>query len=143
MNNFLGKTAAGGKFGRRTLFALNGGFTVIEILMALAIMSIAFGTIYQSFQQINRSYTTENVKAGVQQGARLAVTRALHQLLPGFVPHRASVAAASELHRLGLAEYPAQHVADLLERGLALHALDAGGHDVHLRVLGVLLERQQ
>jgi len=49
------------------------GFTVIEILMVLAIMSIVFGTIYKSFAQLNRSYTTENVKAGVQQGARFAV----------------------------------------------------------------------
>ena len=49
------------------------GFTIIEILMVLAIMSIAFGTIYKSFEHLNRSYTTENVKAGVQQGARIAV----------------------------------------------------------------------
>ena len=49
------------------------GFTVIEVLMVLAILSIAFGTIYKSFAQLNRSYTTENVKAGVQQGARIAV----------------------------------------------------------------------
>ena len=49
------------------------GFTLIEILMALAIMSIAFGTIYNSFAQFSRSCTTENVKAGVQQGARVAV----------------------------------------------------------------------
>jgi type IV pilus assembly protein PilW len=41
--------------------------------MALAILSIAFGTIYKGFEQLNRSYTTENVKAGVQQGARIAV----------------------------------------------------------------------
>ncbi len=51
----------------------SAGFTVIEVLMVLAILSIAFGTIYKSFEQLNRSYTTENVKAGVQQGARIAV----------------------------------------------------------------------
>jgi type IV pilus assembly protein PilW len=49
------------------------GFTVIEVLMVMAIMSITLGTIYKSFEQLNRSYTTENVKAGVQQGARIAV----------------------------------------------------------------------
>ena len=49
------------------------GFTVIEVLMVLAIISIAFGTIYKSFEQLNRSYTAESVKAGVQQGARIAV----------------------------------------------------------------------
>ena len=51
----------------------SAGFTVIEVLMVLAILSIAFGTIYKGFEQLNRSYTTENVKAGVQQGARIAV----------------------------------------------------------------------
>jgi type IV pilus assembly protein PilW len=49
------------------------GFTIIEVLIVLAILSIALGTIYKSFAQLNRSYTTENVKAGVQQGARIAV----------------------------------------------------------------------
>ncbi|UCD79682.1 MAG: prepilin-type N-terminal cleavage/methylation domain-containing protein [Desulfobacterales bacterium] len=52
---------------------LTAGFTVIEVLMVMAILSIAFGTIYKSFEQLNRSYTTENVKAGIQQGARIAV----------------------------------------------------------------------
>lgn len=49
------------------------GFSMIEMMMALAIISIAFGTIYKSFEQLNRSTTTENVKAGVQQAARIAV----------------------------------------------------------------------
>jgi type IV pilus assembly protein PilW len=52
---------------------LAAGFTLIEVLMVIAILSIAFGTIYKSFAQLNRSYTKENVKAGVQQGARIAV----------------------------------------------------------------------
>lgn len=46
---------------------------MIEMLMALAIFSIAFGAIYKSFEHLNRSSTTENVKAGTQQGARIAV----------------------------------------------------------------------
>ena len=49
------------------------GFTMIEMLMALAIFSIAFGTIYKSFEHLTRSTTTENVKAGTQQAARIAV----------------------------------------------------------------------
>ncbi len=53
--------------------ASSAGFTIIEILMALAIMSIAFGAIYNSFAHFNRSCTTENVKAGIQQSARVAV----------------------------------------------------------------------
>jgi type IV pilus assembly protein PilW len=63
--------AAGKRPGSKVRSA--AGFTMIEILMVLAIMSIAFGTIYKSFEQLNRSYTKENVKAGIQQGARIAV----------------------------------------------------------------------
>ena len=46
---------------------------MMEMLMALAIISIAFGTIYKSFEQLNRSTATENVKAGTQQAVRIAV----------------------------------------------------------------------
>lgn len=51
----------------------SAGFTIVEIMMVLAIISIAFGTIYKSFEHLNRSSTTENVKAGVQQRVRIAV----------------------------------------------------------------------
>ena len=51
----------------------SAGFTMIEMLMALAIFSVAFGTIYKSFEHLTRSSTTENVRAGTQQSARIAV----------------------------------------------------------------------
>jgi len=54
-------------------FGAGQGFTLVELMVGLAIISIAFGTIYNTFTQLNRSYTTESVKAGVQQGARIAV----------------------------------------------------------------------
>ena len=49
------------------------GFTLVEVLMCLAIMSILFGTIYRSFDIFNRSYTKENVKAGIQQRTRIGI----------------------------------------------------------------------
>lgn len=49
------------------------GFTVVEVLVSLAIMSIVFGAVYQSFDIFNRSYTKENVKAGVQQRTRIGI----------------------------------------------------------------------
>jgi len=64
-------SAAAGQSGLKA--QRSAGFTVIEILVVLAILSITFGTIYKSFEQLNRSCTTENVKAGIQQGARIAV----------------------------------------------------------------------
>ena len=51
----------------------SGGFTLIEILMVIAILSIVFGTIYKTFDTFNRAYTTENVVAGVQQKTRVGV----------------------------------------------------------------------
>jgi prepilin-type N-terminal cleavage/methylation domain-containing protein len=51
----------------------SAGFTLIEVLMCIAIISIVFGTIYRSFDVFNRSYTTENVKAGVQQKTRIGI----------------------------------------------------------------------
>jgi type IV pilus assembly protein PilW len=49
------------------------GFTLIEIMMVIAILSILFGTLYQTFESFNRAYTTESVVAGVQQKTRIAV----------------------------------------------------------------------
>lgn len=51
----------------------SAGFTLIEVMMCIAIISIVFGTIYRSFDIFTRSYTTENVKAGVQQKTRIGV----------------------------------------------------------------------
>ena len=51
----------------------SAGFTMMEMMIALAIFSLAFGTIYKSFEHLNRSTATENVKAGTQQAVRIAV----------------------------------------------------------------------
>ncbi|MEJ2170186.1 MAG: prepilin-type N-terminal cleavage/methylation domain-containing protein [Desulfobacterales bacterium] len=72
------------------------GFTIIEVLMVLAIMSITMGTIYKSFAQLNRSYTTENVKAGIQQGARIAVEFMVQDIrMAGLDPLRTANAGFS------------------------------------------------
>lgn len=51
----------------------SAGFTLVEVLMCIAILSILFGTIYRTFDTFNRSYTKENVKAGVQQKTRVGI----------------------------------------------------------------------
>jgi len=51
----------------------SAGFTLIEVMMCIAIISIVFGTIYRSFDVFSRSCTTENVKAGVQQKTRIGI----------------------------------------------------------------------
>ncbi len=49
------------------------GFTLIEVMMVIAILSIVFSTVYSTFDTFNRAYTTENVVAGVQQKTRIGV----------------------------------------------------------------------
>jgi type IV pilus assembly protein PilW len=51
----------------------SGGFTLIEVLCVIAVLSILFGSVYNSFGVLNRAYTTENVKAVVQQRTRIGV----------------------------------------------------------------------
>lgn len=51
----------------------SAGFTMVEVLMSIAILSVLFGTIYRTFDTFNRSYTNENVKAGVQQKSRIGI----------------------------------------------------------------------
>jgi prepilin-type N-terminal cleavage/methylation domain-containing protein len=49
------------------------GFTLVEVLMCIAILSILFGTIYRTFDIFTRSYAKENIKAGVQQKTRIGI----------------------------------------------------------------------
>jgi prepilin-type N-terminal cleavage/methylation domain-containing protein len=51
----------------------SAGFTLVEVLISIAILSILFGTIYRTFDIFNRSYTSENVKSGVQQKTRIGI----------------------------------------------------------------------
>lgn len=46
---------------------------MIEMLLVMGAIAIVFGAIYAGFERLNRSYATENVKAGTQQSARIGV----------------------------------------------------------------------
>jgi type IV pilus assembly protein PilW len=71
----------------------SAGFTLIEVLMCIAIFSILFGTIYRTFDTFNRSYTSENVKAGVQQKSRLGIDLMVRDIrLAGLDPLGTSAA---------------------------------------------------
>ncbi|MGD8992221.1 MAG: prepilin-type N-terminal cleavage/methylation domain-containing protein [Desulfobacterales bacterium] len=57
----------------KTTHAQTTGFTLVEVLLSIAIFSIVFGTIFRTFDTFGRSYTKENVKAGIQQKARIGI----------------------------------------------------------------------
>jgi prepilin-type N-terminal cleavage/methylation domain-containing protein len=63
----------GNAIDRKPQAARAGGFTLMEVLVCLALLSILFGSVYRSFASVNRSYTKENVKAGVQQKTRIGI----------------------------------------------------------------------
>jgi len=49
------------------------GFTMIELLVAMAIASIVMAAIYSAYAGLTRSYTTQNVAADVQQAVRATI----------------------------------------------------------------------
>ena len=69
--------------GRNTLFRLrlgnrprglsHAGFSMIELLIVIAILAILFTFMYKGFERLNRYYTAENVKASTQQSTRIGV----------------------------------------------------------------------
>jgi type II secretory pathway component PulJ len=70
---------------------------MIEMLIAIAMLSILFGSIYNGFVNMNRSFTTENVKAGIQQSARIGVEFMVHDIrLAGLDPLRTAGAGILE-----------------------------------------------
>ncbi len=51
----------------------NKGFTLAELVLALGIMLLILAGIISLFTSLNRTYTTQNVAAGVQQVARAGI----------------------------------------------------------------------
>lgn len=58
---------------RKNPLAGKEGFTLVEVVMALGIMLLVLTAIISLFASLNRSYTTQNVAAGVQQVARAGI----------------------------------------------------------------------
>lgn len=69
----------------------NRGFTVVEILVAFALLSVMLAGMVKLFALINRSYTTQNVAANVQQVVRTGVDMMTqHIRMAGFNPLKLS-----------------------------------------------------
>jgi type IV pilus assembly protein PilW len=65
----------------------NAGFTLAELLIAMAIMTIVLTAIVSLFTSLNRMYTTQGVAAGVQQVTRVGIDIMTRNIrMAGFDP---------------------------------------------------------
>ena len=65
----------------------NDGFTLAEVVMALGIMLLVLTAIINLFTSLNRTYTTQNVAAGVQQVTRAGIDIMTRNIrMAGFNP---------------------------------------------------------
>jgi len=63
------------------------GFTLAEVVMALGIMLLVLTAIINLFTSLNRTYTTQNVAAGVQQVTRAGIDIMTRNIrMAGFNP---------------------------------------------------------
>jgi prepilin-type N-terminal cleavage/methylation domain-containing protein len=75
------------------------GFSLVELLVALCVMSIFSAAVFRLFVSVSRSYTTQNVTSGTQQNVRAALDFMARDIrLAGLDPLRtagAGIVAAS------------------------------------------------
>jgi type IV pilus assembly protein PilW len=65
----------------------SAGFTLIEMLIAMAILAIVSSVAYGIFASLTRSYTSQNVTAEVQQNLRIGIEHMLRDVrLAGLDP---------------------------------------------------------
>jgi prepilin-type N-terminal cleavage/methylation domain-containing protein len=64
-----------------------GGFTMIELLLVIGVISILLGTIFGAFDNMGRFYTNENTKAGTQLSTRFGMETMIEDIqLAGLNP---------------------------------------------------------
>ncbi len=81
------------------------GFTLVEMLVALLIISIISGAAYSMFMSLSRSYTTQSVASAVQQRVRAAIDYMIRDIrIAGLDPLQTGgfgvVSATSTVFRL-------------------------------------------
>jgi prepilin-type N-terminal cleavage/methylation domain-containing protein len=74
------------------------GFTVVELLVSLAIMSVAMTSIYGLYMSYVRVYTTEGVTTKVQQSVRAGMNMMVRDIrMVGLDPHKADIFGIEEI----------------------------------------------
>jgi prepilin-type N-terminal cleavage/methylation domain-containing protein len=75
------------RWGNRTRVLSHAGFSMVEVMIVIAVLAILFTFMYKGFERLNRYYTAENVKAATQQSARVGVEMMLQDIrLAGLNP---------------------------------------------------------
>jgi prepilin-type N-terminal cleavage/methylation domain-containing protein len=77
---------------------MSKGFTLVEFLVAIALVSLIAGAIVSLFTTLSRSYTTQNVSADVQQSARIGIDLMAQDIrVAGLDPLQTAGAAFGEV----------------------------------------------
>ncbi len=78
------------------------GFTLAELLIALGLMSLAFGIMVAFFMTLTRSSVAQNAAAGAQHSARAGVEHVVHDLrMAGLDPLKKAGAGIEEISSTG------------------------------------------
>ena len=109
------------------------GFTVVELLVSLAIMSIALSSIYGLYISYVRVYTTEGATTRAQQGVRSGINMMVRDIrMAGLDPTGADI--------FGIAEITAQYIRFTADRDMDGELddpdLSAGSIESNLEHLG-------
>ncbi len=68
-------------------FNNNNGFTLIEVMIALAIVSIVLGSMYGLFSNMNKSFTSQNVASNTQETLRSGINYLIRDFrMAGYDP---------------------------------------------------------
>ena len=91
------RTATAGVRGRQKILG-SAGFTLAEVLIALALLSIFMAAVIGLFISIETSYATQNAAAGLQQVVRTGMDIMTHQIrMAGYNPMKMERPIGSEI----------------------------------------------
>ena len=97
MNPFMKITVASLANTQRKPGFWTRGFTLVEMMVALAVASIVLAVIFGVYAGLMRSYTTQNVAAEVQQAVRAGIDYMAEDIMmAGFNPRAGSFIAFEE-----------------------------------------------
>jgi len=90
------------EYDRRGAAFRQAGFSLVELAVGLALMSLVLTAIYSVFTTLTRSYTAQNAAAGVQQVARVGIDYIAQEIrMAGLDPFGTADAGIEEISTSG------------------------------------------